>query len=198
GVRRGRRAGRRARGACVAPCPGGGRGRGGPSAGGGPCRHCSRERERRGPAEPVHRKDGFHRGTPSFTRFCTNRMGLIGCTNNGARSIVCPVPFILAVMADLAPGSTHGRIRSELERRITGGAWPVGTRLPPEPVLARQLGVSRGTLRRALGTLREHGLIEAAPRRGSFVISAVRTTVQSRQIGVVVPSIAKPSAASLV
>jgi len=101
-------------------------------------------------------------------------------------------------MADLAPGSTHGRIRSELERRITGGAWPVGTRLPPEPVLARQLGVSRGTLRRALGTLREHGLIEAAPRRGSFVISAVRTTAQSRQIGVVVPSIAKPSAASLV
>ena len=101
-------------------------------------------------------------------------------------------------MADLAPGSTHGRIRSELERRITGGAWPVGTRLPPEPVLARQLGVSRGTLRRALGTLREHGLIEAAPRRGSFVISAVRTTAQRRQIGVVVPSIAKPSAASLV
>lgn len=87
----------------------------------------------------------------------------------------------------------HHRIYFELEERITSGAWPVGTRLPPEPEIAAQLGVSRGTLRRALARLREQGLIDGLPGRGSFVRSASASRPERpRVVGVLVPSVARP------
>lgn len=44
---------------------------------------------------------------------------------------------------------------SELERRIVMGEYPVGSQLPPEPELAVSLGVSRTTLRDAVGRLED-------------------------------------------
>jgi GntR family transcriptional regulator, transcriptional repressor for pyruvate dehydrogenase complex len=55
-----------------------------------------------------------------------------------------------------------------LLKNIVGGAYPSGTRLPPERELARQLGASRPTLREALRRLGEWNLVE--PRRGSGVV----------------------------
>jgi GntR family transcriptional regulator, arabinose operon transcriptional repressor len=93
----------------------------------------------------------------------------------------------------------HRRIYSLLEERIASGAWPVGTRLPAEPEIAAQLGVSRGTLRRALARLRERGLVDGAPGRGSFVRSTSPSAPQGlpRIVGVLVPSVARPSAGTL-
>ena len=59
-----------------------------------------------------------------------------------------------------ASGSSRGS-----GRRTTG--------LPPEPDLAKQLGVSRGTLRRALETLIGEGASRQVVGRGTFVISTV-------------------------
>jgi DNA-binding LacI/PurR family transcriptional regulator len=75
----------------------------------------------------------------------------------------------------------------------------VGTRLPTEPEIAAQLGVSRGTLRRALARLRERGLVDGAPGRGSFVrsISPSPRPGRPRVGGVLVPSVARPFVGAL-
>lgn len=52
-----------------------------------------------------------------------------------------------------------------LRKQILCGSLPVGARLPPEEKLAKQFGISRGTLRFALDDLQSEGLVE---RRRNF------------------------------
>ncbi|POX53614.1 FadR/GntR family transcriptional regulator [Streptomyces sp. Ru72] len=54
-----------------------------------------------------------------------------------------------------------------LRAQITGGHWPIGTRLPGETTLAKELGVGRSTVREALRALAGAGLVQ--PRHGSGV-----------------------------
>jgi DNA-binding FadR family transcriptional regulator len=57
------------------------------------------------------------------------------------------------------------QLTAELRRRIVMGQLPVGTRLPPEPEMREELGVSRATLREAFRVLESDGLI--AVQRGA-------------------------------
>jgi GntR family transcriptional regulator len=52
---------------------------------------------------------------------------------------------------------------------VAGGAFRPGSRLPSERVLGEQLGVSRLTLRRALGALVAEGVLQRRDTRGWFV-----------------------------
>jgi GntR family transcriptional repressor for pyruvate dehydrogenase complex len=61
--------------------------------------------------------------------------------------------------------SAYEQVAARLRQRIRLGLLPPGERLPPERSLAEQLGVSRVTLRDALGILQGEGLIER--RRGA-------------------------------
>lgn len=54
-------------------------------------------------------------------------------------------------------------------KMIKDGLYSEGSKLPTEPLLAEQLGVSRSTLRQALGLLQEDGIIEAKKGIGNFV-----------------------------
>jgi GntR family transcriptional regulator len=65
----------------------------------------------------------------------------------------------------------HARIEEELSEAIGSGKLPVGTKLAPERDLAAQFGVSRMTLRQALGSLERSGLLRRAVGRngGTFV-----------------------------
>jgi DNA-binding GntR family transcriptional regulator len=70
-----------------------------------------------------------------------------------------------------APVAIHAQISERIRSRIATGEWPAHYRLKSEPELAADLGVSRGTLRRALTTLIEEGLLRQVRGRGTFVAS---------------------------
>lgn len=61
------------------------------------------------------------------------------------------------------------QVRDALLERIKEGMWKPGTSLPSEINLYRDLGVSLGTLRKALGVLEREQLIIREPGRGTFV-----------------------------
>ena len=61
------------------------------------------------------------------------------------------------------------RLQTQLSTLIS--SIPPGERLPAEPTLARQLGVSRATLREAMRTFESQGLIRRRQGVGTFVVS---------------------------
>jgi GntR family transcriptional regulator len=63
----------------------------------------------------------------------------------------------------------HVQIEEQLAERIASGELHTGERLPPERDLARDLNVSRMTVRQALSSLAARGLVERGVGRGTFV-----------------------------
>ncbi|WP_056951445.1 GntR family transcriptional regulator [Lacticaseibacillus nasuensis] len=63
------------------------------------------------------------------------------------------------------------KIHNELRRDIEGGKWRVGERIPSERDLAVDFHVSRMTLRQAIQTLVEEGILERRVGAGTYVAS---------------------------
>lgn len=63
----------------------------------------------------------------------------------------------------------HEKVRSRIMTRIADGRWPEGFVLPAEADLAKQLGVSEGTVRRAMLALTQDGLLMRRRRTGTVV-----------------------------
>jgi len=62
----------------------------------------------------------------------------------------------------------HQALAATLEEQIREGAWAVGSPIPPEVALCKLYSISRHTLRHALSTLEDGGLIvrrQGAPTR---------------------------------
>lgn len=68
--------------------------------------------------------------------------------------------------------SLSAQLVDNLRSHIASGGWAVGSRLPSEHDLVSQLGVSRTTLREALGALTHLGLLEARAGDGTYVRAA--------------------------
>jgi GntR family transcriptional repressor for pyruvate dehydrogenase complex len=68
-------------------------------------------------------------------------------------------------LAPVVPVPAHELVLEQLRRSIDQGHFAPGERLPPERDLARQLGVSRTTLREAVRVLAGEGVVEV--RRGA-------------------------------
>lgn len=64
------------------------------------------------------------------------------------------------------------QVAADLRTEITAGRLDDGQRLPAEPELASIYGVSRATIRRALGVLIDEGLLSRLTGRGTFVTPA--------------------------
>ncbi|WP_328470922.1 FCD domain-containing protein [Actinoplanes sp. NBC_00393] len=71
----------------------------------------------------------------------------------------------------LRPSSLVQQATDRLREQITGGEWPVGTKLPGEVTLADQLGVGRSTVREALRALAGAGMVRARQGAGVYVIA---------------------------
>ncbi|MFB8120048.1 FadR/GntR family transcriptional regulator [Streptomyces sp. NPDC055962] len=75
-------------------------------------------------------------------------------------------------LGPLRPSPLVEQATEHLRGQITGGAWPVGTKLPGETTLAASLGVGRSTVREALRALAGAGLVQARQGAGVFVVAA--------------------------
>lgn len=70
----------------------------------------------------------------------------------------------------------HDKIKKDIEK----GVWTIGDRLPSERELAIQFDVSRMTLRQAIQTLADDGILERKIGSGTYV---ARKKVQEKMIG---------------
>ncbi len=70
----------------------------------------------------------------------------------------------------------HGRLPVYLQLadilsgRIRSGELPAGRTMPSEKALEQEFGLSRGSVRKAVQVLRERGLVDTVPQRGTFVL----------------------------
>ena len=79
-------------------------------------------------------------------------------------------------MTDTSPLIKRSLVDQALEQlrlRINTGSWTVGQRLPTEPELAAELGISRNTVREAMRVLAFSGLIEIRQGDGSYLRAVV-------------------------
>jgi len=67
------------------------------------------------------------------------------------------------------PQPYYLQVKESLQRAFASGQYANGKALPDERTLAKQLGLARMTLRRALGELAAEGMLERIPGRGTFV-----------------------------
>ena len=83
---------------------------------------------------------------------------------------------MVVILIQMAPGTIfhqsvplHHQVERLLRGKLASGEWEPGEQIPTEMALVDRLGVSRTTLREALGTLTRDGLIVRHRRRGTFV-----------------------------
>lgn len=80
---------------------------------------------------------------------------------------------ILSEMSPLVKRSLVDQALDQLRLRITEGTWTVGQRLPTEPELSAELGISRNTVREAMRVLAFSGLIEIRQGDGSYLRAVI-------------------------
>src|SRR5208283_98148 len=70
----------------------------------------------------------------------------------------------------IEPRRLYRQIADQIRALIRSREFPAGARLPPERDLARQLGVSRPSVREALIALEVEGLVEVRIGSGIYVL----------------------------
>src|SRR5664279_6378167 len=84
-----------------------------------------------------------------------------------SRSVIRAMPF-----QSIEPRRLYRQIADQIRTLIRNGEFPTGARLPPERDLAKQLGVSRPSVREALIALEVEGLVEVRIGSGIYIQGA--------------------------
>src|SRR5208282_3109032 len=93
-----------------------------------------------------------------------------GCASHGAGDEV--------VYKLIRTSRLYEQIVQQIEESIVKGTLKAGDQLPAERELALQFGVSRTAVREAVKALREKGLVEAYPGRGTFITSETSNSIR--------------------
>jgi len=72
----------------------------------------------------------------------------------------------------------YEQIVNQIEARIAAGDLKVGDKLPAEMELAEQFGVSRTAVREAVKILRQKGLIDILPGKGTYITNGTPVAMQ--------------------
>jgi DNA-binding GntR family transcriptional regulator len=64
----------------------------------------------------------------------------------------------------------YEQVADHIEAKIRAGEIPPGSRLPGEQELRREYGIALSTVRKAMGLLRDRGLVITRPSKGSFIV----------------------------
>ena len=80
------------------------------------------------------------------------------------RHVHQPMPF-----QSIEPRRLYRQIADQIRALIKSGEFTAGARLPPERDLAKQLGVSRPSVREALIALEVEGLVDVRIGSGIYV-----------------------------
>lgn len=72
---------------------------------------------------------------------------------------------------DLGFRPLYAQVREQLTRRIANGRWKAGEMVPSEMQIAAELGVSQGTVRKALDDMTAAKLLVRRQGKGTFVAS---------------------------
>jgi DNA-binding GntR family transcriptional regulator len=75
----------------------------------------------------------------------------------------------LQLSAALGTTTVYQQVEEQMRDNIRSGHWPAHYKLKPEPHLAEELGLARGTLRQAIRALVDEGMLVPVRRKGTFV-----------------------------
>jgi GntR family transcriptional regulator len=67
------------------------------------------------------------------------------------------------------PVAPYLQLAEILRGRIEAGEWRPGERIPTESELVEEFELARSTVRRSIRVLRDAGLVETVPQRGTYV-----------------------------
>lgn len=65
------------------------------------------------------------------------------------------------------------QVENYIRDKITSNEWPKGYKLPSEPELAKQLNVSRSTIRQAIADLAENNMLTRKQGKGTYVTDTI-------------------------
>jgi len=71
----------------------------------------------------------------------------------------------------IKPSQLTGQVIEHLQSAISAGEYAIGTKLSAEPLLMKELGVGRSTLREAIRVLAHNGILEVRQGDGTYVRS---------------------------
>jgi GntR family transcriptional regulator len=81
-----------------------------------------------------------------------------------------PTGYVLAMINPRSRKPPYQQVGEILKGRIESGELPREERIPSEAELMAEFEIGRTTARRAVAWLRETGLVETLPGRGTYVL----------------------------